>query len=461
MKKILSIPLLAAAALLMAGCTNEEDDLFSQSAAERLNEASDIYTQRLASSPAGWLMEYYPTSSTFAYSGRGYLLADDFNADGSVTVGMNNVFSGNQYREATSAWQVITDDGPVLSFNSYNQNMHVFSTPEDMQTLLPAGTTLTNQEEDATGQGTGVGGDYEFVITDAPEDGSYIMLKGKKRGTYTRLTPIPAGTSLQDYLTDVQNFEASIFVDGAPNPNYMTLGTQAMQIDSSFTGIMRIFPQGADAISTQTLHPFLFSKHDGDYYLRFRDAITTQGDSTVQEFRYDSVAGEFTSVEDNLSKITGYPRGQFISYALLNGHSFQLNTSSVMSDKMKAVIQALADDFSSRRVGSRRMSFRNLSLRLSNDTTVWQLNFRTTTNTNREYVFNRQDSLQDISLTYDKPFNADAETLLGQMTTVGDVMQALSGDFTVTAEVSNFLLTRLRLTSKADPDLWFVVAYSR
>lgn len=460
MKKIFSISLLMGAALLMTGCSSEEDDLFSESAAERLNEASAVYTQRLAASKGGWLMEYYPTSSTFAYSGRGYLLVDKFTADGQVTVGMNNLFSSSQYREVTSAWQVITDDGPVLSFNTFNQNMHIFSTPEDMRTLAP-GITPTNQEQDATGQGVGVGGDYEFVITDAPENGSYVMLKGKKRGTYTRLTPIPEGVSLQDYLNDIQNFEASIFVDGAPNPIYMTLGTQAMQIDSSFTGIMRIFPQGADPISTQTLHPFLFSKHDGSYYLRFRDAITTQGESTVQEFRYDSISGEFISTEDNLSKISGYPRGQFISYAITNGHTFQLTTSSAMSDKMKGYINALADDFSNRRVNGRRMSFRNFTLHFQNDTTIWQLNFRTTTNTNREFVYDRKDSVQDISLTYNKPYNNEAQTLLDQMTTLPDVLQALSGEFTVSAEVSNFLLTRLRLTSKTDPDLWFVVSYTR
>ena len=51
MKKIFSISLLLAAAVAYTSCSpSEEDDIFDKSAAERLNEASDLYSSRLMAS---------------------------------------------------------------------------------------------------------------------------------------------------------------------------------------------------------------------------------------------------------------------------------------------------------------------------------------------------------------------------------------------------------------------------
>ena len=45
MNKIFTIALLAATALAYTSCSpSEEDDIFDKSAAERLNEASDLYS---------------------------------------------------------------------------------------------------------------------------------------------------------------------------------------------------------------------------------------------------------------------------------------------------------------------------------------------------------------------------------------------------------------------------------
>ena len=63
MKKIFSTVILIAGALMFAGCAGEEKDLFEKSAAERLNETGKIYSSRLQSSEAGWVMEYYPTTT--------------------------------------------------------------------------------------------------------------------------------------------------------------------------------------------------------------------------------------------------------------------------------------------------------------------------------------------------------------------------------------------------------------
>ena len=262
--KILTAALLLGSLVMTTACSNEEEDIFDQSAAERLNAASETYSNLLTAGTGKWAMEYFPTNNTDRYTGSGYLMTMKFDKSSAVTVGMKNIFSNNVYREATSMWQVITDDGPVLSFNTWNDNLHQFSQPED----IPFTTGSGNNE-----QGTGVGGDYEFIITSYSEDGKEIYLKGKKRGIYDRLLQLPDTTTLQSYVEDLEGFSNKIFVDGAPNPQYLMLNGDSMQVDSCFTGIIRLFHVGADAVSTQTLHPFLFRKQNGHYYLRSRDDI--------------------------------------------------------------------------------------------------------------------------------------------------------------------------------------------
>ena len=197
MKKIFCISLILASALAFSSCVKEEEDIFDKSAAERLNEASDLYSSRLMASPNGWAMQLYPTTQNEYPYGNGYLLLCRFNADHSVNVSMDNVFSDNKYAEDTSLWEVLTDNGPVLSFNSYNKCLHAFSDPYDLPFTGDKDNTINET-------GTGAEGDYEFIIVDAPEDASYMMLKGKKRGTYNLLTPIEVGVDYKEYLADVK-----------------------------------------------------------------------------------------------------------------------------------------------------------------------------------------------------------------------------------------------------------------
>ena len=53
MKKILTLTFILVSTLTYTSCTNEEDLIFDKSAAERLNEASDLYSSRLMASPNG------------------------------------------------------------------------------------------------------------------------------------------------------------------------------------------------------------------------------------------------------------------------------------------------------------------------------------------------------------------------------------------------------------------------
>ena len=59
----------------------------------------------------------------------------------------------------SSSYDVISDRGPVITFNTYNMIMHYLASP-----------SMSNVE--------GEQGDYEFVITKTTQDSIYV--KGKK-----------------------------------------------------------------------------------------------------------------------------------------------------------------------------------------------------------------------------------------------------------------------------------------
>lgn len=51
-------------AIGVSSCTHEEDDLFGESAAQRLNKSVEKYQNLLTSSENGWVMEFLPSDGS-------------------------------------------------------------------------------------------------------------------------------------------------------------------------------------------------------------------------------------------------------------------------------------------------------------------------------------------------------------------------------------------------------------
>lgn len=437
---------------MFAGCAGEEEDLFDKSAAERLNETGKIYSTRLQSAEAGWVMEYYPTNTEETYKGRGYLIMADFDKDESVTLAMNNIMTDYEYMEEKSLWEIIADNGPVLTFNTYNEVLHCFSNPEYYES------------------GKGFEGDYEFVMIDVPEDGQFIMLKGKKRGTYVRLTRLPAGTNFEEYLNDVNAFFKKIFPENAVNENVLTIGDERYAINSGSTGIMGMYPFEGDAITETTQHPFLITKRDGDYYLRFRDAFEHEEmNGTLQELRYDSLEEEFVCVDNDQFRISGYEPGRFYGESVAEGRTWSMLKSANMSDKFKAYIDEIDANFASTK-DSRNRPYTFVGISFGKDArsiegvrdTVNCCNIIYKTpgssrNVQACYVFDMKNDDESVTYQYLKPRDTSSENVQNSFKSIQELMSLLSRKFIVSAFDSKFNLTRVKLTSADDPDIWFVV----
>lgn len=445
-KKILSLSLFAGVSLAFTGCAGEEEDLFSSSAAERLTTATAEYTDRLSDMGGKWTMEYYPTNGDEAPQGLGYLLLLDFDADRSVKVAMNNNFTGNRYKEDVSVWEMIADNGPVLTFNSYNECLHAFSDPADI------GFT-TGSLNDETG--LGAEGDYEFMVLSLDDKAAEGMLKGKKRGVYDRIIRLPEDTGFEEYITDVQAFHNTIFPVSAPNYAQLNFGGETFRIDEGNGGMPNIYRLGTDAIVNESRRPFLITKHDGVYRLRFRDEMTAADGSKAQEFLYDEESQTFNATGNSGATITGPDATTF-----LFDNKWQWSRTSEMSESMAKICNDMRADFS-----ALKLTLQNMRLIRQDETTMaFTVSYRPqgSPQTTVTYLFDIAAEDGAVRLTYREPVitgSVNGQAVLDAVKSLGDMLAALSDTFVAEPTGSKFDLTSVRIKSAGPEEKWITVTY--
>lgn len=431
-----------AAAMSFTACVNEEDDLFSKTAAERLNEASALYSDRLCASPNGWAVQLYPTTQDEAPYGSGYLLMFRFHKDKSVDASMNNTLSNNHYLSATSTWDVIADNGPVLSFNTYNKVVHTFSDPED----VPSTGTVDDPNDET---GTGIGGDYEFIIVDAPEDASYMMLKGKKRGTYNLLTPVAEGIDFESYLADVKDFKNKMFPSVDLCSDTLHVGDLKYKFEGANDGLPSIYLYNQDKVTTETFNPFLLTKRDNDYYLRFRDK-TTYGDLSFQELKYNGEKDVFEDVNNPAIYIEGAnPAYVLDSMFVKNSNGWVLDKGMQMSDDAMSIYSDIEKAFS-----AKKLRLNNISIRRSDKTPVIRITYNTKTIV--DYNFNVVNNSDGETFEYVSA-SGNGAILLQSVPQIQNLLNMFSQRFITSAATTRFDLTKIKLTSASNPNIWFVV----
>lgn len=248
-------------ASINTGCKNEEDDLFDKSAAQRMNEYVATYTDNLISAKNGWVMEY------FLPENPGNLICAKFNRDQSVVASSFLPDNPDKLCQETSVWEVIADKGPVLSFITYNQCIHFYADP---------------QKEP---EGRGYEGDYEFSIINCDKNAESTLLKGKKNQIYVNLLKLPEGVSQEEYLNDIRAFRNSIMSEDAPNENMLTVDDSLFYIQDIASGSPNFYRANGDAVADESYFDYLITKHlDGNYYLRFRDAIVMCVTNEMKDF---------------------------------------------------------------------------------------------------------------------------------------------------------------------------------
>ena len=247
-----------------AACSRDEESLFDKPAAIRAQEAIENAFDVLTSQEAGWEMAYFPNLENTA---KGYNIVVKFKKDGSVSAtAKNSTTTMNKIvTDSASTWQVKSDYGPILSFDTYNKVLHAWADP---------GT-----------DGSGLLGDYEFLILKATPE--LVLLKGKKHSAYSVLRPVK-NPDVAAYFTASEKMQKLLF--GNNNIVTLTQGNEKMYLYNGASGQFMSAPYGcALDEATATLHP-VCSTEDGIV------VSTGFGDDVHDHvFLYDSIKGELKS----------------------------------------------------------------------------------------------------------------------------------------------------------------------
>lgn len=334
MKKYINIFLLAivaVATLSLSSCKNEIDEIFDEDAVARLDAAKAEYTRILTDQGGKWQLEYYANSDE-----PGYIYLMTFKNDGSVTIsGMNKWISyvnGSSttgtvsYGSATSLWEVISDNGPVLSLNSFNKFFHLFADPEDIP-------SSSDEDDDETGYGHK--GDYEFDLMSYSNDTLYIT--GKKHGIDMIMTRVDANYDDEVYMNEVVAMADSFFNAKIPYV-YINLPNDVRYIvKNGATSILSMYKEGEDEISTSETYNVIIT-HDG---LSFMYPITLDG-YVIQNFTRQA-DGSLLCRDDLQTTMTADPLSTVFTNKSLSWRMDVNNAGGVFANYLTNLAQELKD----------------------------------------------------------------------------------------------------------------------
>lgn len=258
-------------ALLLGSCNRNEADIFPASPAERMNQALKDDFTALTSATNGWAMEYFANSTS-----PGYTLLVKFDASGKATFGAKSELTKNKVYETDSClFEMIGDNGPVLTFNTFNTVLHRFSNPEN-----PAGY--------------GLQGDYEFVVV-VSNNGNQFVLKGKKYGAVILMNKMPDAVNWVQYAEDLAEMDSLLFVN-ASNALKMKIGSTNYIFSNGSSHVFSI-KQG---MNTAVDVPFIVTKTGFRFY-----TIQEIGGLKFQAFELNTDKSALVSIENPELKLIG------------------------------------------------------------------------------------------------------------------------------------------------------------
>lgn len=218
MKKIINSILIGTAVLGLSACSLHDDtELFGEPAAERLEKNVAADKTLLESAANGWELHLWTGKD---YSGGGYTYFMKF-ANDKVTVS-SDIAPANM--KTTSSYDVISDQGPVLTVNTYNEIFHYLAEP-------------SMDDDDGEQQ------DYEFVIMRTTNDSIY--LRGKKWGNHMVMTRVAESTSWEDEINKIQQMDEDLMrtfslVEGNDTLGGVSLGDDRILTYTDKSGYKKI-----------------------------------------------------------------------------------------------------------------------------------------------------------------------------------------------------------------------------
>lgn len=449
MKKYIFLSIALLSGVAFTSCNNEEDDIFDQSAAERLEASKAEYTEVFTANGGKWLMEYFANTGE-----QGYAYVVTFNADGSVNFAGNNKWL-NGYKSEKSLWEIILDNGPVLTFNSYNSVFHIMSDPAN----IIGGPTSDIDGSDIDETGTGHAGDYEFMIMGATEEsGDDIRLKGKKRGYNIWMRPLAADTDDKAFLAEYAAASSKMF-NTKISPLYMTDDTgERFIVTTDGEGIFTFYPEAGDPV-TQTvsynammtpegvrfMYPVAIPRANGDY-LVVENFVLDESKQLVCE--YDSHVATITA---------GAPANQFVRTGLSWSAQYK---EELVGGEVAAIMQAVADEALNTR---KKMKLTAFEFSYNTKEKMYMLTV-TASNLSNAYYLGTTTANEDGTVSFSFPTGEDmnasknGENFYNSVASMKTFMDYLSNTTFVLSSPSATNPSEIKFVSAANSSDYFTVS---
>lgn len=316
MKKYLSLFLVAWVSLAFQSCFFSEDDVFDKTSNERTNQAVSECERILTSAPNGWLMEYYPGGEAHDIGGVVWLMR--FNGE-NVTVmsdcevqGYDDESPTLPGEEVTSIYSLKTDQGPTLSFSTYNSLIHYYSEPRG------------NFDAD------GFQGDFEFVIVSYND--YEIQLKGKKYGNVYKMKRLAEDFDWSAYVDNCRK----IYEESAEYGTLVGYNGANEFAPSAFSqeNVITFSEQDEAGRLSKRKVSFVYT----DKGIRFFEPTLVNG-QTLHEFEWSDADKTFYSLSDRNTMLKYVRPADYVPIEFYTEHEWELSYthSFGMSDTTEVV----------------------------------------------------------------------------------------------------------------------------
>jgi len=422
MKRIKYSCILAFVLIFLNACTAEQADIFPKSAAERINNALTENEILLTSAENGWAMQYFPTDVK-----PGYTLLMKFKTSGIVTVAGKNEYTLKMALEQDSSlYQLIADNGPVLTFNSYNNVLHTFSNPQSPN-------------------GYGMEGDYEFMVLKGSEN--ELILKGKKRGVKIIMTKIPATTTWSQYFDELDAMNATI-LGNHPAPYTFTTPVADYVFSNGPTRIFSILKVGAE-INTSTSASFIVTRTG----IRFSKEQEMDG-KKFQTMNLADDKSSLVSAEDPTLKFVG--PDSLAPYFWKDKNVWLINPN-LLSAKLKAKYDEVVQSaFTKYNVDKVALSLKYYSARRSFVVVL------TLTSGKNKYIGNNDINLtasgiQSISSSEKGTGDRNGRIFYTNLSGFSQLIQLLCGSFNISTQTA-INPKDIKFVQQQDAEVWYTVS---
>lgn len=396
-------------ALLYSSCAIEEENLFDESSATRINKALLETREVLSKAPNGWHASYFP-SPTQAYGGYNLLLS--FTDDGKMTA-MSEI---DVSKKVTSEYTTYQSAGVVLSMNGYNDVIQYFTSP-----VNPDGIGK---------KGYGMEGEMEFRVMEL--EAEHVVLSGKKYGGKVVLTPLKEGEDWKQHLAKVEKaipeMAFSVYEYKAGNVTAkVTISNRNLQMNYEEEG----------NIVTKT-YPYMPTA-TGFLLYKSIDLGGIKTSELTYSFKDDHL---FTSANGATLQGLIIP----LSETILAGR-WNIQTKG-MSKKMKTLLDN-ANTILTEKEGETLSGYRfdNAGRFLVNSgkfLCTFLINMKKSSDTSTKITFEKQ--IKDGNAKYYMKYLPFA-----------DFVKALDGEFELSTKDSPRFPRSIKFTSVSDPDIYFMV----